>query len=84
MAEASLPGQESQPAHHGDTSLAQRQEDYDEFKASSILGRCLSPEEQVLLSLGVSLVPGIHAVPLLATCNPSSRGSNTLDPTGKI
>ena len=55
MAEVSSPGQESQPAHQGDTSLAQRQEDYDEFKAPTIQARCLSPEEHILLSLQISL-----------------------------
>lgn len=67
-----LPGQESQPAHHGNISLAQRQEDYDEFKAPTILGRCLSPEEH----LRIGLFPSICAVALSATCNSSSRGSN--------
>lgn len=57
MAEVSSPGQELQPAHHGGTSLAQRQEDYDELKAPTTLGRCLNPEEHALLFLRISLFP---------------------------
>lgn len=64
MAEVSSPGQESQPGHHGGTSLAHRQEDYDELKAPTTLGRCLNPEEHALLFLRISLFSSIHATSL--------------------
>lgn len=62
MAEVSSPGQESQPGHHGGSSLAHRQED--ELKAPTTLGRCLNPEEHALLFLRISLFSSIHAVAL--------------------
>lgn len=48
----SLPGRESQPAEHADTSPAQRQEDYDEFKASvGIVQLCLKKTSHAGLEL---------------------------------